>query len=406
MQVLSLICCACFALAWAQDFTQRGFFEQRTYLYPQTAPGDRGRVVSEAVLRWEVSRKLTSGLRIYAEAEARTDTHRQTERLWRANFLDRRLQRPAFSLRRLSAIYHRGSWTIEAGKQFIRWGKADILNPTDRFAPRDFINVADSEFLGVTAVRLTYERNSNSLDVVWQPVFTPSRAPLINQRWTVIPRELSNFQLVDGGYRIPGGAQWGARFNHRGLGWEGALTFYEGHNHLPLLDSRLVQPTVVQFARFYPHLRQYGADVAVPLRWFTMKGEAAWQGSRTASADEFILWVAQAERQVGELSLVAGYAGEVVTARRNPLRFAPDRGLARAFLARAGYTLSANSSVAVEMVARQNGEGAWAQGEYSRALGQHWRMTARAALIRGQSTDFLGQYRRNSHALLILRYSF
>ena len=30
---------------------------------------------------------------------------------------------------------------MEAGKQLIRWGKTDILNPTDRFAPRDFLTV-------------------------------------------------------------------------------------------------------------------------------------------------------------------------------------------------------------------------------------------------------------------------
>ncbi len=34
---------------------------------------------------------------------------------------------------------------------FIRWGRADILNPTDRFAPRDFMNVIDPDFLPVLA---------------------------------------------------------------------------------------------------------------------------------------------------------------------------------------------------------------------------------------------------------------
>jgi hypothetical protein len=46
------------------------------------------------------------------------------------------------------------------------------------------------------------------------------------------------------------------------------------------------------------------------------------------------------------------------------------------------------------------------KGEYSQALGQHWRATLDLALIRGDMADFLGQYRRNSHALLIVRYSF
>ena len=41
--------------------------------------------------------------------------------------------------------------------------------------------------IGVTAARVTVAGASNSLDVVWQPWFTPSRTPLLNQRWVVVP---------------------------------------------------------------------------------------------------------------------------------------------------------------------------------------------------------------------------
>ena len=83
-------------------------------------------------------------------------------------------------MRRLSAVFHKDRWTAELGRQFIRWGKADILNPTDRFAPKDFIEtVVDADFLGVAAARVTYDTGSNSVDLVWQPWFTPSRTPLI-----------------------------------------------------------------------------------------------------------------------------------------------------------------------------------------------------------------------------------
>ena len=69
---------------------------------------------------------------------------------------DRWIQRPALSVRRLSATIHKGKITAEIGRQFIRWGKADILTPTDRFAPKDYLsNVVDSDFLGVVAARLT-----------------------------------------------------------------------------------------------------------------------------------------------------------------------------------------------------------------------------------------------------------
>ena len=119
-----------------------------------------------------------------------------------------------------------------------------------------------------------------------------------------------------------------------------------------------------------------------------------------------MLWVVQLERQTGEWVFVGGYAGEVVTERRNLLPFAPDRGVARALLGRASYTIDPNRSVAFEGALRRSGDAGYARGEYSQAYGQHWRATVAGTLIRGEPTDFIGQYRRNSHVTLSLRYSF
>ena len=104
--------------------------------------------------------------------------------------------------------------------------------------------------------------------------------------------------------------------------------------------------------------------------------------------------------------LVAGYAGQIATTRRSAPGFSPVRGFTRAVVAHAGYTIDINRSLAFEAVVRQNGNGEYAKAEYSQAFGQHWRATAGLALLRGDPTDFLGQYRRNSHAILDLRYSF
>ena len=61
--------------------------------------------------------------------------------------------------------------------------------------------------------------------------------------------------------------------------------------------------------RTYPELRLYGGDAAVPLPWFTVKGEAAYFTSSTPGAEEYALYVIQLERQVKEWSFVGGYAG-------------------------------------------------------------------------------------------------
>jgi hypothetical protein len=401
----------CGALAAGQTFTQRGYVDLRATLFPQTAPGDSGRVIGDALLRWEMAVKLTPWLKVDGMLDGRTDSHRMTEREIRLDWQDRSRLRPALSLRRASVTAFRGPWTLEAGKQFVRWGKADILNPLDRFAPKDFLSVVDTDFLGVTAVRATYERGAHTVDVVAQPRFTPSRTPLLNQRWVVLDRAAAgglDFALRDGRPEIPGGMRAGARYNFLGRGFEYSLVLYEGHNHLPLVDGRLVPGRVltVELRNRFPHMRMYGGAAAVPLPWFSLKGEAGYFRTRDARADDYWLYVVQAERISGEWAFVGGYAGEYVTRRRVELDFAPDRGLSRAFLGRASYTIDTNRTVSAEAAVRQNAAGAWLKGEYAQTLSRHWQARASFTLIRGRTDDFLGQYRRNSHAILTLRYSF
>src|SRR6478752_4151901 len=391
----------------AQSFEQRGFIETRTIVYPQATSNDSGRVVDEVLFREEASYKFAPWLTVRGGFDARTDSHRQTARDGVVDADDRSIQRPAFSVRRLSATIHRGKVTAEIGRQLIRWGKTDILNPTDRFAPKDYLSsVVDADFLGVSAARVTYESGGDTVDVVWQPWFTPSRTPLLNQRWTALPAAAAGLSIVDAGALYPGGSQYGARWNHIGSGYEYSLCFFDGYQNLPSFDALLTPLTAsVALTRTYPDLRLYGGDAAVPLPWLTIKGEAAYFTSSTPGAEEYALYVIQLERQVKEWSFVGGYAGSVVTRDgQSPLQFAPDRGFAKSFVGRAGLTLDANRSLAIEAAVRA--EGSFVRFEYSQLFGQHWRATGGLAWIRGDMTDFLGQYRRNSYGSLAIRYSF
>ncbi len=165
-------------------------------------------------------------------------------------------------------------------------------------------------------------------------------------------------------------------------------------------------PASLAVVQTYPAIRSYGGDLAAPTRWFTVKAEGAYTTSDTPGTDDFIVYVIQLERQTGEWVLVGGYAGEVVTVRRAAFVFAPDRGLTKALLARAAYTIDTNRSVALETAIRQNGAGVDVRGEYSQARGAHWRATVTGAFLAGHQNDFLGQYRDNSHLSAALRYSF
>jgi len=391
----------------APTIEQRGFIENRGLVFPQDAPNDSANVMGQALLRWEASYRPSEWFKLAGSFDARADTHRQVDRVARISLDDRQIQRPALALRQFSVTLHKGWVTAEIGRQFIRWGKTDILTPTDRFAPKDYLSsVVDSDFLSVAAARVTVTKGNDSVDLVWQPWFTPSRTPLLNQRWTVLPPQANGIRIVDAGARYPGGSQFGARWNHLASGHEYSLSYFHGRNSLPLFDGQFDPvASAVRAQRFYPTLTMYGADAAVQLPWVTVEGETGYFTTTTPGAQEYLLYVIQVERQVKEWSFVGGYAGSVLTnGPENPLQFAPDRGFARSFVGHAGLTIDVNRSLAVETAIRQNGS--FVRFEYSQMMGLHWRVTPGVAWIRGTDTDFLGQYRRNSYASLAVRYSF
>jgi hypothetical protein len=398
----------------AQTITQRGFAEARGLFFPQEALNDPVQAVGDLLVREEVFLKPAPWIEFAGGIDARANSHDQVDASWRIDLSDRGRRRPALSVRRLSATVARGPLTVEIGKQFIRWGTTDLVTPTDRFAPRDFLTVIDNELLAVAGVRASLHLGAGALDVAWVPRFTPSRVPLYNQRWTVLPPEAAGIVVVDAGAVLPGGQQAGIRWSQAASRLEYALSFFDGYNNLPNMDARGPEvpagrpafPPRVDVIRVYPAIRTYGADASLPTRWLTLKTEAAYFTSPSASTDEYVLYVVQLERQSGEWAFVGGYAGEAVTAGRAVRTFAPDRGLTHAVIGSASYTIDANRGVRFETAVRENGDGAYLKAEFSQAYRDRWRLTLSGALIRGVAADFLGQYRRNSHVISALRYSF
>lgn len=391
--------------AGAQTVSQRGVVDVRGFVFPQVAPNDRTRGIGQALFREEVFVKAAGWVQFAAGLDLRSDSHDQVDDRWRLDFSDRGVRRPRAAIRRATATFTAGAFTLDVGKQFIRWGRADVLNPTDRFAARDFLNVIDSEFLPVTGVRPSLHIGKETFEVVWVPRLTPSRLPLFDQRWTVVPPEAAAFPIVDGGSVFPHRSEQGVRWGHAGARFESALSFFDGFNHLPNIESHVLSsPAAIELTRVYPRLRMYGGDVAIPMPWFTVKGEGAFFDSPSNKNEEYVLYVVEVERQTGEWLLVVGYAGEVVTSSRGSFPFAPDRGVARSIIGRASYTVDPRRTVAVEGAVRR--DGFYLKGEFSEAWGQHWRLTATAIGVAGDDSDFLGQYHRNSHGSVGLRFSF
>jgi hypothetical protein len=391
----------------AGGFTYRGYAEAGITVYPQEAPNDDVRVTAEALVRFEPAWQIRRGVALAGSFDARADTHDETSA--DVAFWDRTISRPSLAIRRLTATFARGPISIELGKQFVRWGQSDILAPTDRFAPRDYLTVPANELLAVTAARVTVAGKGHSLETVYTPRLTPSRMPILTHRWIGVAgaTEAAAFPVRDKGAQYPSGSQYGLRWNHVGRWFEHSIAFFQGFNHLPLLPVALDRQTgVVDVARHYPAIQVWGGDLVAPLPAFAIKAEGAWVRSRHDDADEYVLYVVQVERQHRDWLFIAGYVGEHTIEERETRSFEPDRGLARAIVGRASYTIDARRSIALESMTRQDGNGLLAKAEYVHGLGQHWRVTLRLLVIRGDDSDFLGQYRRNSFGGTQVRYSF
>jgi hypothetical protein len=403
------VCAIVLAACWptpvrAQRLTYRGFADAGLLFYPRTAPNDDARVVADAIARIEPTWNVRPGIRIGASFEARTDTHQMSGagiRYW-----DRTRRRPSLAVRTLVLTLSKGLFTLDAGKQFVRWGQSDIISPTDYFTPRDYLITATTDVLAVTAARLTVGNDRDALELVYAPRPTPSRAPLLDQRWVGLGATAFGRPLVDAGTRFPSAAQFGARYRRTGR-VEYSVSFFQGPHHLPLLDARpRLQDGALLVSRTHPEVRGWGADLAATVPGVTLKAEAAWLQARDRDADDYGLWVIQAERQQGEWLAIGGYVGEWVTAERGRLRFAADRGLARSVIGRASRGFDDNSTFAIEGVARQNGDGFYLKTEYSRPWRSGVRLTFQAVAIGGADDDFLGQYRRNSLGGARARWSF
>ncbi|MEQ1869531.1 MAG: hypothetical protein ABL961_05855 [Vicinamibacterales bacterium] len=387
--------------------SQRGFIDARAVGFPQSTVVDDQSVVADFLVRDDVFLKPARWLQFAAGADIRANSHDQVEDKWRVDTSARGVLRPRVSLRRLAMAITTNHVTLDIGRQFIRWGRADILNPTDRFAPRDFLNVLDTEYLPVQGVRSAFQFGSESFEVVWLPSMTPSRLPLIDQRWTAVPPGIApGLTIRDRGAVFPDGGEQGARWLHSGRFDLGA-SFFDGFNHLPDIDAT-VDPLAqsLDLTRSYAPLRTYGLELSLPTSAVTVKGEASWFTSPNSTGEEYVLYVLELERQIGEWVLDGGYVGELVTQSRPGATFGAERGIGRSFIGRASYTAGPRRSVGIEGAARQNGEGFYLKGEYSEALSPHWRLTISGVGLGGQETDFIGQYRRNSHASTSLRLSF
>jgi hypothetical protein len=163
---------------------------------------------------------------------------------------------------------HTGSWLdLRVGEQRITWGKADGINPTDFFTPRDYTVLQPMETdqrLSVPAVRADIALAEGlTLSLVAQPFFISSQLP------APVGVPLAN--------RTPDDVspQAGARLSSSGDNFDWSVSVFHGYVKLPLVGSEIMAGKPA-FFYYYPKLDAAGADFAHNFGAFGFRAEAAW----------------------------------------------------------------------------------------------------------------------------------
>lgn len=160
--------------------------------------------------------------------------------------------------------YSSGPWSARVGRQIISWGRADRINPTDSFGPRDHTLLAaddEAQRLGVDAALLRHDF-SDALALV---AVLARLAPDIRPQGSMPP------QLTE---RAPSQRRnWAIKLDHSG-GIDASLSYFDGHAAAPRY-SAAIGPTGLAFTGQHERVRTLGADFATALQAWTLRGEIA-----------------------------------------------------------------------------------------------------------------------------------
>jgi hypothetical protein len=157
-------------------------------------------------------------------------------------------------------------FSVRAGRQIIAWGRADRINPTDSFSPRDFtLLVPDDEQQrnGIDALRLRYAINpALSLTAIVaksQANVTPQGSLPPNLVLAEPPRE----------------TEWALKLDHSGSGVDWSVSYFDGLSRAVRYRVDFTNPRAPLFRGDVERVQKLGADFAVAQGAWTLRGEIA-----------------------------------------------------------------------------------------------------------------------------------
>ena len=409
-----------------------GFFQTAAQFYTRRPnPSDTHAAANGRLQLWT---RAVIGNRFSwrAKYDFRLDTHRDVERGRWFDVSQRGLLQPAGSLTEFYADVKLGRVDLRMGQQQIRWGRADGWNPTDNLIPYDYLNTFADERIAVPALKADAYAGRARFEAAWIPFYTPTRLPLIGQRW--FPRLPTSAKIVlapgtdpveasvsyrDGGGPLPartlGNSQWAVRWNQLVRRGEFSLSYFDGFDDLAffrpsfspaVLRAGTPPHLLVLLNREYHRVRVAGADFASALGPVGIRGELAYFDQTDPSNLDHLLFIVGVDRTWGDWFAIVQYAGQKVSRSLQTSAVFPDLGLRSTLLCRIERTLGPSRSFEVKGALRLLDGDFLVQPVYSVALTNKWRFKIGATIFAGPRDSYLGQFRDSGYLNLELRYTF
>jgi hypothetical protein len=409
-----------------------GSYEQSAQFYARRPnPSDTRSAIAGRFHLWSRA-TLTPHFSWRGSLDFRLDTHHDVDRRRWADLSQRGLRQPAGALGEFYLDAKLGRLDLRAGKQEIRWGRADGFNPTDNLIPYEYIYTFSDQRIAVPALKADVYLGRARLEAAWIPFFTPTRLPLLNQRWfpelpstAVVPsgptgtpveaRLLYREGLAALPGRTLGNGQWALRWNQSVPRAEFSVSYFDGFDDIAFFratatlfpDAASPLPRfLVSLNRDYYRLRSVGADFASELGPFGIRGELAYFDRTDPANRDHLLFIAGLDRSWGDWFLIVQYTGQKVSGKLENSAVFPDLGLRSTALFRLERNLGPSRSAEIRGAIRLRDGDLLLQPNYTVALTNRWRVKLGATVFAGPADGFLGQYRESSHLNLELRYTF
>lgn len=210
-----------------------------------------------------------------------------------------RSSRVSWDIREGYAQLTLGSVDFRAGRQVIVWGRADKVNPTDAWSTRDFKLLApndDDQRLGVASLQATWNAGAYRAIALWQPEWRYPGSPR-----PPLPPGISLQEIPP----LHSAQQFGVKLDHSGEGLDWSISYSHSINRMPDISVLSPEPQGLQLGLVYRTVGIVGADGAIPVGRFGLRGEVAYtrteghDGSDPLSQKRNVFAVVGCERTFG-----------------------------------------------------------------------------------------------------------